>query len=417
MRTFLISMSVCILSALAFSQAQASSFALLLSGCVSGILALALNQWLHHRSLMKPLQDIERHLDQLLADTPIHLGQPLPLPAENTPLRHAIGKLNRLLERAHIALRDVAGASVRLMPMAQELTDTYSSMLQKSLLQANHGQALLGAINTMMEQAQQLQAHLEEITGSTHSASGDMQESRDTTMVVIDGVTEMAQLLEKSTQEVQALVDASGQVGNILETIQDIADQTNLLALNAAIEAARAGEMGRGFAVVADEVRKLAHNTQEATRSIQSIMLQVQQGTKKVAETMQASNQHADTAATHAGASREKLENITLSIHGINQSSRAISQAILQQNASVQASKASGDILIQLNQDALDSNRILSVSPDDLRKLAIKLCQGLEAFDTGDAMRNDKRRNVARPQELQLAAVKGRDASGGVKPS
>ena len=68
----------------------------------------------------------------------------------------------------------------------------------------------------------------------------------------------------------------SGNIGTVVETIDEIADQTNLLALNAAIEAARAGEHGPGFAVVADEVRKLAERSRSETRQIADLIERVQ---------------------------------------------------------------------------------------------------------------------------------------------
>lgn len=65
---------------------------------------------------------------------------------------------------------------------------------------------------------------------------------------------------------------SSGEVGNIMDLIDDIAFQTNLLALNAGVEAARAGSSGRGFAVVAGEVQALSQRTAEAARGVKELI-------------------------------------------------------------------------------------------------------------------------------------------------
>lgn len=102
--------------------------------------------------------------------------------------------------------------------------------------------------------------------------SENMTEAAQQGVKGLERVIGQMQSIGEGTKQVKSAIDNLAQsghsIGETVGIISQIAGQTNLLALNAAIEAARAGEQGRGFAVVAEEVRKLAEQSEIAAKQI-----------------------------------------------------------------------------------------------------------------------------------------------------
>ncbi|HWQ15386.1 MAG TPA: methyl-accepting chemotaxis protein [Roseiflexaceae bacterium] len=107
---------------------------------------------------------------------------------------------------------------------------------------------------------------------------------------------------------VKEMGERSAEIGQIVETIDDIADKTDMLALNAAVEAARAGEHGRGFAVVADQVRKLSEDAKAATRDIAQLIRRVQESVREVVGAIDATATEVVAGTRLAGETAQSLE-------------------------------------------------------------------------------------------------------------
>jgi len=102
-----------------------------------------------------------------------------------------------------------------------------------------------------------------------------------------DKMRNIQQKVEESNKTIRSFLDTTEEIGQLLQTIEEISAQTNLLALNASIEAARVGEHGRGFAVVAGEIRKLADLTKQSTVKINETLQQIGQKAKDANASME----------------------------------------------------------------------------------------------------------------------------------
>ncbi|MEO7903988.1 MAG: Cache 3/Cache 2 fusion domain-containing protein [Capsulimonas sp.] len=133
----------------------------------------------------------------------------------------------------------------------------------------------------------------------------------------IERLALIQQQVEASAKTVGALGVKSHEIGQIVETIEQIAAQTNLLALNASIEAARAGEAGRGFTVVAEEVRKLAERSSAAAKEIADRIGGIQIEVNEAVAAMETSTREVSAGADQGRETADALRRIVETSNGV----------------------------------------------------------------------------------------------------
>jgi methyl-accepting chemotaxis protein len=255
-------------------------------------------------------------------------------------------RIKDLMERLQGAAQQAEDVSEQLASSAEDL----SSQIEQSSKGAEEQKRMASEAATAMDEMNSTVLEVSKNASSTaESAEENKQKAQECSETVerslqlMHSIQDKADKLERNMTEMEKHAEG---IGDIMNTITDIADQTNLLALNAAIEAARAGESGRGFAVVADEVRKLAEKTMAATRDVGNYIQNIQDSTKSNVSSTQEVNQaitenmELSEQAGHklqemldiAGKTSDKVQNIATAAEEQSSASEQINRSTEQVN-------------------------------------------------------------------------------------
>ncbi|SHI80627.1 Methyl-accepting chemotaxis protein [Desulfatibacillum alkenivorans DSM 16219] len=266
----------------------------------------------------------------------------------NVESKDEIGDLARsfnvFIEKIHVIVSRIKESADALATSSSQISAT-SSQLSTSSMETSTTVLELSTTAEEVKQTTTVANEKAEAVAREAEATAQISEAgRKATDEAVEGMQRIKEEMEYIAESIVKLSEHTHSIGEIIDTVADLANESNLLSVNASIEAAKAGEFGKGFGVVAQEVKSLADLSKQATSQVRTILNDIQTATSASVLATERGSKAVDTGEALASRSGESI--------------RALESSVLQaSNSATQIAASSQQQLVGIAQlsDALDS--------------------------------------------------------------
>lgn len=265
---------------------------------------------------------------------------------------------------------------------AEEVTSNIEEITAGTEEQASHVLSTKEIVLDMKEQLDRSTGATQQMVEESLTVLETAKEGQNQMQATVKQMDAIRVSSEQTIKVINALNEQSSQIGNISDTISDIADQTNLLALNASIEAARAGEQGRGFAVVAEEIRKLATESMDSATGINDLISNIQSEITMASALINAENSAINEGIQTIDKTGEAFDNITGRVEVTNSLIEEVAGAIESTSSYGSRVNESVEFISTVAQETTASAQEVSASAEEQNAVAQEIASASEQLSS-----------------------------------
>jgi len=323
---------------------------------IAGLLVIYLKVEPPLTALKKSLEDINNGGGDLTRRIP-HEG--------NDEIGAIISKFNDFLSLIQSLMQSILMETDNLVSSSSRLTGMAQEAKEDMVKQQLGTDQVATTITELSSTVQEVAVNTKNASETASQSNAETEIGKTVVNNAVQSIHTLSSGIDTASSAISKVEEDCENVSSVLDVIQSIADQTNLLALNAAIEAARAGEQGRGFAVVADEVRTLASRTQDSTQEIQSMIENLQRGSRQAVKAMTDSESQAKETVAEIESAGGVLDKVSSLVGSISDMNTQISHAVNEQQTVVE----------HINQNVITINDVTRSSTEDTEKTVQEAAQ------------------------------------------
>ena len=244
--------------------------------------------------------------------------------------------LSEVLSEVSVAVEEITNMSYKLsdgVQISSAATEQITAIVESV---AEGAQSQIGSVNTTATITREITEGVVVTANKTQTvakaatqAAFIAKEGSENINIINEKIIGIKDNVVSSALLVEKLGNKSAEVTGMVKVIRDIAGKTNMLALNAAIEAARAGEAGKGFAVVANEIRNLAEQTREASKNIETLLIEIKKETDFTVDSMNQGLIEVEAGTVAIAATYSTFNKIIEEIHVVAGDINTVSESVL----------------------------------------------------------------------------------------